>query len=108
MQSLLRPGSTPPWVARRRGRDVDSAAAMQHGPPENLAQAVVPSRDVGASRVVFLESSVGVGVCGVTRTAIPALIPHLDRSRWEPALVLAEPKPSLQLAGVPVHVLTPR
>src|SRR4029453_19101802 len=101
MQSLLQPASTPPLVHRRGGRDVDSAAAMQHGPPENLAQAVVPSRDVGASRVVFLESSVGGGVVGGSLTGILELIPHLDRSRWEPALVLAEPKPSLQLAGAP-------
>jgi len=58
--------------------------------------------------VLFLESSVGGGVIGGSLTGILELIPHLDRRRWEPALVLAEPKPALELTGVPVHVLTPR
>lgn len=66
------------------------------------------SRDTAPRRVMFLESSVGGGVVGGSLTGILELIPHLDRTRWEPALVLAEPKPALQLPNVPVHVLTPR
>src|SRR5262245_66627773 len=81
---------------------------MQRGPERSGAQLVAPVGDGAPRRVLFLESSVGGGVIGGSLTGILELIPHLDRRRWAPELVLAEPKPSLQLPGVPVHVLTPR
>jgi glycosyltransferase involved in cell wall biosynthesis len=81
---------------------------MQHGTQGGEARRTAPSRDTAPHRVLFLESSVGGGVIGGSLTGILELIPHLDRGRWEPALVLAEPKPALQLPGVAVHVLTPR
>src|SRR5262249_27330555 len=87
---------------------IQSATAMQHGFHESDSRAMAPPRDAASRRVLFLESSVGGGVIGGSLTGILELIPHLDRRRWEPALVLAEPKPALELTGVPVHVLTPR
>ena len=56
-------------------------------------------------RVLFVEASRG-GVVGGSLTGILELLPHLDR--FEPVLVLAEPKPGLRLPGVRVHVLCPR
>src|SRR5262249_40754119 len=81
---------------------------MQRGPERSGAQLVAPVGDGAPRRVVFLESSGGGGVIGGSLTGILELLPHLDRSRWDPQLVLAEPKPALDPAGVPVHVLTPR
>src|SRR5262249_61616935 len=81
---------------------------MQRGPERSGAQLVAPVGDGAPRRVVFLESSVGGGVIGGSLTGILELLPHLDRTRWDPELVLAEPKPALDAAGVPVHVLTPR
>lgn len=81
---------------------------MQQGMQGREARSTAPSRDAAPRRVLFLESSVGGGVIGGSLTGILELLPHLDRARWEPALVLAEPKPALDLAGLPVHVLTPR
>jgi glycosyltransferase involved in cell wall biosynthesis len=81
---------------------------MQQGTQGREARSTVPSRDAAPRRVLFLESSVGGGVIGGSLTGILELIPHLDPRRWAPELVLAEPKPSLHLPGVPVHVLTPR
>ena len=82
---------------------------MQQGSTQGReARGSAPSRDAAPRRVLFRESSVGGGVVGGSLTGILELIAHLDRGRWEPALVLAEPKPALQLADVPVHVLTPR
>jgi glycosyltransferase involved in cell wall biosynthesis len=81
---------------------------MQRGPEGGGAQLVAPAGDAAPRRVLFLESSVGGGVIGGSLTGILELLPHLDRARWNPGLVLAEPKPALDPAGVPVHVLTPR
>ncbi len=81
---------------------------MQHGPQERRAEPVAPSHEAAPRRVLFLESSIGGGVIGGSLTGILELIPHLDPGRWEAGLVLAEPKPALDLADVPVHVLTPR
>src|SRR5262249_20034390 len=81
---------------------------MQRGPERSGAQLVAPVGDGAPRRVVFLESSVGGGVIGGSLTGILELLPHLDRTRWDPELGLAEPKPALDPAGVPVHVLTPR
>src|SRR4029453_2399668 len=81
---------------------------MQRGTQGREASSMVPARDAAPRRVLFLESSVGGGVIGGSLTGILELIPHLDRRGWAPELVLAEPKPTLQLPGVPVHVLTPR
>ncbi len=81
---------------------------MQHGTQGREARSTDASRAAAPRRVLFLESSVGGGVIGGSLTGILELIPHLDPRRWAPALVLAEPKPALQLPDVPVHVLTPR
>jgi glycosyltransferase involved in cell wall biosynthesis len=45
---------------------------------------------------------------GGSLTGILELLPYLDRSRYEPALVLAEKKPGVELANTPIHVLAPR
>ena len=95
-------------VDHRPGADVHSAAAMQRGKEGTGAQRVVRASEGAPRRILFLESSVGGGVIGGSLTGILELLPHLDRSRWEPALVLAEPKPALDPADVPLHVLTPR
>src|SRR5262245_48134948 len=79
---------------------------MLHGPQRTAA--VEPLRGIQPRRVLFLESSIGGGVIGGSLTGILELIPHLDRRRWQPALVLAEPKPALDLPGVTTAVLTPR
>ena len=81
---------------------------MQRGKEGTGAQRVVRASEGAPRRILFLESSVGGGVIGGSLTGILELLPHLDRSRWEPALVLAEPKPALDPADVPLHVLTPR
>jgi glycosyltransferase involved in cell wall biosynthesis len=81
---------------------------MQVGPQGGEARTAAPSRDAARRRVLFLESSIGGGVIGGSLTGILELLPHLDADRWQACLVVAEPKPSLDLAGVPVHVLTPR
>jgi len=60
-------------------------------------------------RVVFTDSTAG-GVVGGSLTGILALLAHLDRRRFEPMLVLFEPKPvaaDLEARGIPVHVLPP-
>jgi len=60
-------------------------------------------------RILLVEASVG-GVVGGSLTGILAAIPHLDRRRFAPALVLFEPKAitaALAARGVPVHVLPP-
>jgi glycosyltransferase involved in cell wall biosynthesis len=57
--------------------------------------------------VLFVEGSAG-GVVGGSLTGILELLPYLDRRRYEPALVLAEAKPGLELPGTPIHVLAPR
>jgi glycosyltransferase involved in cell wall biosynthesis len=81
---------------------------MQQGTQGREACRTAPLHNTAPRRVMFLESSVGGGVVGGSLTGILELIPHLDRTRWEPVLVLAEPKPALHLPDVPVHVLTPR
>ena len=81
---------------------------MQRGKEGSGAQRVARASDGAPRRILFLESSIGGGVIGGSLTGILELLPHLDRSRWEPALVLAEPKPALDPADVPLHVLTPR
>src|SRR5262249_31324268 len=81
---------------------------MQVGPQGGEARTAAPSRDAARRRVLFLESSIGGGVIGGSLTGILELLPHLDAGRWQASLVVAEPKPSLHLPGVPVHVLTPR
>lgn len=73
-------------------------AARKDAPP---APAAAPHR------VLFVEGSAG-GVVGGSLTGILELLPYLDRRRFEPALVLAEPKPGLDLPGTAVHVLAPR
>ena len=45
---------------------------------------------------------------GGSLTGILELLPYLDRRRYEPALVLAEPKPGLELPDTRIHVLAPR
>ncbi len=81
---------------------------MPHGMHGREARSTAPSPDAAPRRVLFLESSIGGGVIGGSLTGILELMPHLDRTRWQPALVLAEPKPALDQTVVPVHVLTPR
>jgi glycosyltransferase involved in cell wall biosynthesis len=54
-----------------------------------------------------VEGSAG-GVVGGSLTGILELLPYLDRRRWEPGLVLAEPKPGLYLPDVATHILVPR
>ena len=66
-----------------------------------------PALATAPRRVLFVEGSAG-GVVGGSLTGILELLPYLDRSRYEPALVLAEPKPGLVLPGTPIHVLAPR
>src|SRR5262249_60409282 len=80
---------------------------MERGPERSGAQLVAPVGDGAPRRVVFLESSVGGGVIGGSLTGILELLPHLDRTRWDPELVLAEPKPALRAAGGPGRVPTP-
>src|SRR6185369_11025966 len=85
-----------------RRRDVQSSSAMQP------ARQDAPPAPVTASRkVLFVEGSAG-GVVGGSLTGILELLPYLDRRRYDPALVLAEPKPGLELAGTAIHVLAPR
>ena len=81
---------------------------MQVGPQGGEARTAAPSRDAARRRVLFLESSIGGGVIGGSLTGILELLPHLDAGRWQASLVVAEPKPSLDLPGVSMHVLTPR
>src|SRR5439155_18037304 len=64
-----------------------------------------PPHQAARRRVLFVEASRG-GVVGGSLTGILELLPHLDR--FEPVLVLAEPKPGLYVPGVRVHVLSPR
>jgi len=62
---------------------------------------------LGSRRVLFTEATVG-GVVGGSLTGVLELIAHLDRRRFEPMLVLFEPKPivaDLEAQGVRVHVL---
>src|SRR5262249_57602000 len=47
----------------------------------------------------------GIGGC---LRGVVELLRDVDGSGWEPALVLAEPKPALHPADVPLHLLTPR
>jgi glycosyltransferase involved in cell wall biosynthesis len=64
---------------------------------------------MSAHRILFVEASTG-GVVGGSLTGIVPLIQRLDRSRFEPALALFEPKAvarDLRASGVPVHVLPP-
>ncbi len=81
---------------------------MRHGLSGGQASAAAPRLTAAPRRVLFVEGSVGGGVIGGSLTGILELLPWLDRSRYEPALVLAEPKPGLDVPGVDVHVLTPR
>jgi len=59
-------------------------------------------------RVLFVEASVG-GVVGGSLTGILHLIERLDRSRFEPSLLLFEAKDGLDgsASRTPVHVLAP-
>jgi glycosyltransferase involved in cell wall biosynthesis len=66
-----------------------------------------PAPAAAPQKVLFVEGSAG-GVVGGSLTGILELLPYLDRQRYAPALVLAEPKPGLDLPGVPIHVLAPR
>jgi glycosyltransferase involved in cell wall biosynthesis len=66
-----------------------------------------PALATAPRKVLFVEGSAG-GVVGGSLTGILELLPYLDRRRYEPALVLAEPKPGLALADTPIHVLAPR
>jgi glycosyltransferase involved in cell wall biosynthesis len=66
-----------------------------------------PALATAPRKILFVEGSAG-GVVGGSLTGILELLPYLDRSRYEPALVLAEPKPGLTLPHTPIHVLAPR
>jgi glycosyltransferase involved in cell wall biosynthesis len=58
-------------------------------------------------RILFTDSTQG-GVLGGSLTGILELLPHLDRTRFEPVLALYERKPiveELETGGVRVHVL---
>ena len=66
-----------------------------------------PAPTAAPRKVLFVEGSAG-GVVGGSLTGILELLPYLDRRRYEPALVLAEAKPGLDLPGTPIHVLAPR
>jgi glycosyltransferase involved in cell wall biosynthesis len=66
-----------------------------------------PAFATAPRKILFVEGSAG-GVVGGSLTGILELLPHLDRRRYEPALVLAEAKPGLALPDTPVHVLAPR
>jgi len=62
---------------------------------------------VSPHRILFTDSTQG-GVLGGSLTGVLELIPHLDRARFEPVLVLFEPKPiiaELEASGIRVHVL---
>ena len=85
-----------------RRRDVQSALAMQPA-----RQDAPPKLATAPRKVLFVEGSAG-GVVGGSLTGILELLPYLDRSRYEPALVLAEKKPGVELANTPIHVLAPR
>ena len=85
-----------------RGTDVQSAFAMQ--PARKDAP---PALATAPRKILFVEGSAG-GVVGGSLTGILELLPYLDRRRYEPALVLAEPKPGLELPGTPIYVLAPR
>jgi glycosyltransferase involved in cell wall biosynthesis len=66
-----------------------------------------PAPVTAPRKVLFVEGSAG-GVVGGSLTGILELLPYLDRRRYDPALVLAEPKPGLELPGTAIHVLAPR
>jgi len=80
-----------------RRRDVQSALAMQPA-----RQDAPPKLATAPRKVLFVEGSAG-GVVGGSLTGILELLPYLDRSRYEPALVLAEKKPGVELANTPIH-----
>jgi glycosyltransferase involved in cell wall biosynthesis len=77
-------------------------------PSGSLAHA--PERlSVSSHRVLVTEVTEG-GVVGGSLTGILELFAHLDRRRFEPTLVLFEPKPiiaDLEARGIAVHVLAP-
>jgi len=77
------------------------------GPSGSLARSAAR---LPASRVIFTDATEG-GVLGGSLTGALAVIAELDRERFEPTLVLFEPKPivaELEAQGVPVRVLAPR
>ena len=58
-------------------------------------------------RILFTDTTQG-GVLGGSLTGVLELIAHLDRTRFEPAFALFEPKaivPELEADGIRVHVL---
>jgi glycosyltransferase involved in cell wall biosynthesis len=59
-----------------------------------------------AHRILFVEASIG-GVVGGSLTGILHLIDRLDRTRWDPHLVLYEAKAGLERFSAPIHVLPP-
>jgi glycosyltransferase involved in cell wall biosynthesis len=74
----------------------------------NLAPAAGPL-STSTHRILVTEATTG-GVVGGSLTGILELFPYLDRSRWEPVLVLFESKPiiaDLERQGIRVHVLSP-
>ena len=75
---------------------------------EAVATSVIGTPNAPLRHRVLITDATQGGVIGGSLTGILELIPHLDRRRLAPELVLAEPKPTLQLPGVPVHVLATR
>ena len=72
---------------------------------------MVGAASPGPQRVLITDATQG-GVLGGSLTGVLEFLGHLDRGRFEPALVLFEPKPivdELRAQGIAVHVLaTPR
>jgi len=77
-----------------------------HSSTAHLAHRATP---VAQHRILFTDTTQG-GVLGGSLTGVLELIAHMDRTRFEPALVLFEPKPiaaELEADGVRVHLLPP-
>jgi glycosyltransferase involved in cell wall biosynthesis len=77
-------------------------------PSGNLAPAAGPL-STSSRRILVTEATTG-GVVGGSLTGILELFPYLDRTRYEPVLVLFESKPiiaDVEKQGIRVHVLAP-
>jgi glycosyltransferase involved in cell wall biosynthesis len=92
--------------ARERLSRVESGGMGR--PSGNLAH--VPARSgVSSQRIVVTEVTEG-GVVGGSLTGVLEFFTHLDRRRFEPTLVLLEPKPivaDLEAQGIAVRILPP-
>src|SRR5207247_2061697 len=109
-----RRGATRPRAAARAVRRRQRPPGARAGPPRRScrdAHAAEPIHRASAGppprRVLFTDATQG-GVLGGSLTGVLELIAHLDRRRFEPSLVLFEPKSiaaDLRAQGLDVHVL---